>query len=81
MADGIDRVNSRIAECGTMNVTAKRSNRVVGIGVYLIGVAITVVGALGLAGAIELSTPFAAVSFAVGLALVVLVHERLDGPI
>lgn len=48
--------------------------------VYLVGVALAVAGALGMAGAAELSLPVSAVLFVAGLAAVVSVHEYLDGP-
>lgn len=51
------------------------------VGVYLIGVAIAVAGALGLSGAIELHVPVSALLFAAGLALVIVVHEYFGGPI
>lgn len=51
------------------------------LGVYLIGVGLAVIGALGLSAAIELSTAIALLAFIAGLAIVVLVHEYLGGPI
>lgn len=51
------------------------------LSVYAIGVGLAVAGALGLAEAIELSIPFAAILFTAGLAVVVLVHEYLGGPL
>ncbi|ARS91909.1 hypothetical protein [Natrarchaeobaculum aegyptiacum] len=48
--------------------------------VYAIGVAILVVAALGLADAIDLSTQIAIPLFALGLILVIVVHEVFDGP-
>lgn len=48
--------------------------------VYLVGVALSVVGALGLAEAIELSAVLATGLFVTGLAVVLFVHEVLDGP-
>lgn len=48
--------------------------------VYLIGVAMAVGGALGLAGAIELPVTLSALLLLAGLGMVVLVHEYLDGP-
>ena len=50
------------------------------VGIYLVGVALAVAGALGLAEAIELQQVLAAVLFVAGLVLVVFVHERLGGP-
>ena len=49
--------------------------------IYLAGVGLAVVGALGLAEAIQLSLPLAGGFFVVGLAAVVAVHEYFDGPI
>ena len=57
------------------------TGRVRNVGIYLIGVAMAVVGALGLSEAIELHFSSAVVLFAVGLVLVIAVHEYLDGPI
>ena len=50
-------------------------------GVYLVGIALAVVGALGLAEAIELDRLVAGVLLVAGLAAVLAVHEYLDGPI
>lgn len=47
---------------------------------YVIGVALAVAGALGLADAIELHVAVSAVIFTVGLWVVITVHEWLDGP-
>lgn len=49
--------------------------------VYAVGVGLAVAGALGLAEAIELAAPIAAVLFFMGLVVVVAVHEYMDGPI
>ena len=49
--------------------------------VYLFGIAAAVSGALGLAGAIELSTILSAGALTVGIFAVLFVHEYLDGPI
>lgn len=49
--------------------------------VYAVGVGLAVAGALGLAEAIELSVPIAAVLFVMGLVVVVSVHEYMGGPI
>ena len=49
--------------------------------IYFVGVAAAVAGALGLAAAIELSMLLSALLFAVGLVIVLFVHEYLDGPI
>lgn len=49
--------------------------------IYITGVAAAVAGALGLAAAIELSILLSALLFAVGLVIVLFVHEYLDGPI
>lgn len=51
------------------------------VGIYLVGIALAVVGALGLAGAIELALATSAGAFVAGLAAVVFVHERLGGPL
>lgn len=50
------------------------------VGIYVVGVALAVAGALGLAEAIELAQILAAAAFVAGLVLVVFVHERLGGP-
>lgn len=57
------------------------SGTVVNLVIYAIGVGSAVAGALGLAAAIELSMPLAAVLFVVGLAAVVAVHEYRGGPV
>lgn len=49
--------------------------------IYLVGVAIAVAGALGLADAMAVQSSAAAVLFVLGLVLVIAVHESLDGPI
>ncbi|MEY7849493.1 hypothetical protein AB7C87_09900 [Natrarchaeobius sp. A-rgal3] len=51
------------------------------LAVYAVGVGLLVVAALGLAGAIDLSTIVAAPLFVVGLALVFVVHEYFGGPV
>lgn len=51
------------------------------VGIYLVGIGFAVVGALGIAKAIELSPIFAWPALVIGLALVLVVHEFLDGPI
>lgn len=51
------------------------------LGVYAVGVALAVTGALGLAEAISLWPPLAGSLLIVGLALVLVVHEFLDGPV
>ncbi|WP_394741778.1 hypothetical protein [Natronococcus roseus] len=51
------------------------------LGMYAVGVGLAVFGALALADAIELSVLLAMVLFVGGLALVVVVHEYLGGPI
>jgi hypothetical protein len=51
------------------------------LGIYAVGVALAAVGALGLAGAIELVSALSAALLVVGLAIVVFVHERLGGPV
>lgn len=50
--------------------------------VYLVGVALAVVGALGLAGveAVDLPVVVSGALFAAGIVTVVTVHEYLDGP-
>ncbi len=50
------------------------------LGVYLAGVGIAVVGALGLIAVIELQAPLSGALFLFGLTLVIAVHEFLDGP-
>ncbi|AFZ74091.1 hypothetical protein [Natronobacterium gregoryi] len=49
--------------------------------VYAAGVGLLVVGALGVAGAIDLSTIVAGPLFVAGLILVVGVHEYFGGPV
>lgn len=51
------------------------------ISIYLIGTGAAVAGALGLAGAIELTSVLSAVLLFAGLATVVFVHHYLDGPL
>lgn len=51
------------------------------LGIYIMGIGMSVFGALGLADAITLRGEVAMVAFLLGLCLVILVHERLDGPI
>lgn len=48
--------------------------------VYAVGVGSLVVAALGLAGAIDLSVQISIPLFALGLGLVLVVHEVFDGP-
>ncbi|ELY97475.1 hypothetical protein C482_12659 [Natrialba chahannaoensis JCM 10990] len=48
---------------------------------YAGGVGLLVVGALGLAAAIDLTASIAAVLFVVGLVLVLIVHEYFGGPV
>lgn len=50
------------------------------LGIYLLGVSLSVTGALGLAGAIDLWSGIAAVLFVTGLSAVLVVHEYFDGP-
>ena len=50
------------------------------LGIYGIGVACSVAGALGLAGAIPLPLVASLVLFIVGLVVVLMVHEYLEGP-
>ena len=49
--------------------------------VYLVGVVLLGVGALGLVSAIDLNIIIGGVLFVAGTALVLVVHEYLDGPI
>lgn len=49
--------------------------------VYLFGIAVAVLGALGLLTVVDLVWPAAAGLFVAGLATVVLIHEHLGGPI
>lgn len=51
------------------------------LSIYAVGVGAAVAGALGLAEAIALSTPLAVGLFAVGISLVIVVHEYLGGPV
>ena len=51
------------------------------LSIYLIGTGAAVAGALGLAGAIELTSVLSAVLLFAGLATVVFVHHYLDGPL
>ena len=61
--------------------SARAVSLVRNLGIYLVGVGMAVAGALGLAGAIELSVPVAGVLFVAGLSAVVSVHEFLGGPL
>lgn len=63
-----------------MAETTSASNLAASLGIYLVGVALAVTGALGLAEAIELSSALSIPLFAVGIGFVVFVHERLGGP-
>lgn len=49
--------------------------------IYLLGLALAIPGALGLANAIDLHWAIAAALFIGGLAIVIAVHEWLDGPV
>lgn len=49
--------------------------------VYGIGIAIAVVGALGLIAVVPIPVFLAAGSFVLGIGLVIAVHEFLDGPL
>lgn len=51
------------------------------LSIYTVGVGMAVAGALGIAAAIELSGLIAWPLFLVGLALVLVVHEYLGGPV
>ncbi|QSG01374.1 hypothetical protein [Natranaeroarchaeum sulfidigenes] len=51
------------------------------LSVYAVGVGMAVAGALGIAAAIELSLLIAWPLFIAGLALVLVVHEYLGGPV
>lgn len=51
------------------------------LSIYTVGVALAVVGALGIVEAIALSPWLAALCFAGGLAVVIGVHEYLGGPV
>ncbi|WP_254863619.1 hypothetical protein [Halovivax gelatinilyticus] len=51
------------------------------LGLYLVGVAVAVAGALGIVDAVALSATVGMVLFVVGLGIVLFVHERLGGPI
>lgn len=48
--------------------------------VYAVGVGACVAGALGIIEFVELPSPVSWALFFLGLAVVVFVHERLDGP-
>lgn len=48
--------------------------------VYLAGIGLAVAGALGLADAVSLHGAVSAALFVLGLAAVLLVHERFNGP-
>ncbi len=50
------------------------------LAVYLLGTGAAIAGALGLSGAITLSSILSAVLLVAGLGTVVFVHEYLDGP-
>lgn len=49
--------------------------------IYLIGVAILIVGALGLIDVVSLHILLAILLFVLGAAIVVMIHERFGGPI
>ena len=51
------------------------------LGLYTIGIAAAVAGALGLSAAIDLSAILSAALFVGGLVAVVAVHEFLGGPV
>ncbi len=51
------------------------------LAIYAVGVALAVVGALGLVEAIALSPVVASALFVVGLVIVIAVHEYLGGPL
>lgn len=51
------------------------------LAIYGAGVGLAVVGALGLAAAIDLDPVLSGVLLAVGLGLVLVVHEYLGGPV
>lgn len=61
--------------------SARAVSLVRNLGIYFVGVGLAVAGALGLAGATELSTPVASVLLVAGLSAVVFVHEFLGGPL
>lgn len=48
--------------------------------IYVIGLAMSIAGALGLVEAIDFQPLVAALLFVVGLGLIIAVHEWLDGP-
>lgn len=50
------------------------------LGMYLVGLALAVTGALGLADAIELPMVVGWMLLIVGLVCVIIVHEWFDGP-
>lgn len=56
-------------------------HRVRNVGLYLVGIGAAVAGALGMAAAIDLVLYGAVGLFVLGLAIVVAVHEYLDGPV
>lgn len=49
--------------------------------IYFLGVSLSVTGALGIAGAIDLWPGIAAVLFCTGIGAVLVVHEYFDGPL
>lgn len=49
--------------------------------IYAIGLGLAIIGALGLANAIDLGDLIAGSVFVVGLLLIFAVHEWLDGPL
>lgn len=55
--------------------------RVRNVSTYLFGVGLAVIGALGLAGAIELAMLPAGAAFCGGILVVIAVHEFLGGPV
>ena len=60
--------------------SAAVSGTVRNVGIYTIGVALAVAGALGLAEAITLPPLVSLPLFVLGLAVVIVVHEYLGGP-
>ena len=50
-------------------------------GIYAIGVGLFVIGTLGLSGAIALHAILSAITFTLGILVVLAVHEYLGGPI
>lgn len=61
----------------TIDLTGSLRN----ISIYAIGIAFFVIGTLGMSGAISLHVVVSAAAFALGILVVIAVHEYLGGPV